>query len=156
MSVNYLSLYDTLWSFHVIYLTIYSFIYSFIEVVIHLCQHTFILEIKLTKKWQITIHIVYATEYQLHNATLCSTSGNSDRKACQQQLAIFWMRRNRRMGWGKKKKIKQVKLYNRLMPSSPCEQSLVLSSWLGRRKGSWSAWIASHIWGRRSQNLIVD
>ena len=28
----------------------------------------------------------------------------------------------------KKKKIKQVKLYNRLMPSSPCEQRLVLSS----------------------------
>ena len=27
-----------------------------------------------------------------------------------------------------KKKIKQVELYNRLMPSSPCEQSLVLSS----------------------------
>ena len=27
-----------------------------------------------------------------------------------------------------KKKIKQVKLYNRLMPSSPCEQSPVLSS----------------------------
>ena len=156
MSVNYLSLYDTLWSFHVIYLIIYSFIYSFIEVVIHLCQHALILEIKVTKKWQITIHIVYATEYQLHNAALCSTSGNSDRKACQQQLAIFWMRRNRRMGWGKKKKIKQVKLYNRLMPSSPCEQSLVLSSWLGRRKGSWSAWIASRIWGRRSQNLIVD
>ena len=103
MSVNYLSLYDTLWSFHVIYLIIYSFIYSFIEVVIHLCQHALILEIKVTKKWQITIHIVYATEYQLHNAALCSTSGNSDRKACQQQLAIFWMRRNRRMGWGKKK-----------------------------------------------------
>ena len=111
MSVNYLSLYDTLWSFHVIYLIIYSFIYSFIEVVIHLCQHALILEIKVTKKWQITIHIVYATEYQLHNAALCSTSGNSDRKACQQQLAVFRMRRNRRMGWGKKK-IKQVELYN--------------------------------------------
>ena len=50
MSVNYLSLYDTLRSFHVIYLTIFSFIYSFIEVVIHLCQHALILEIKVTKK----------------------------------------------------------------------------------------------------------
>ena len=27
-----------------------------------------------------------------------------------------------------KKNFKQVELYNRLMPSSPCEQSLVLSS----------------------------
>ena len=31
-----------------------------------------------------TSHVVYATENQLHNATLCSTSGNSDSKACQQ------------------------------------------------------------------------
>ena len=27
-----------------------------------------------------------------------------------------------------KKKFKEVELYNRLMPSSPCEQSLILSS----------------------------
>ena len=133
-----------------VYIFIYWSSYSFMSA----CTYI-ILENKVTKKWQITIHIAYATEYQLHNAALCSTSGNSDSKACQQQLAVFWMRRNRRMGWGKKK-FKQVELYNRLMPSSPCEQSLILSSWLGRRKGSWSAWTASHIWGRRSQNLNVD
>ena len=154
---NFKQKYHVRWLFvilwHIVIVSCHLFIYLFIEVVIHLCPHA--LENKVTKKWQITSHIVYATEYQLHNAALCSTSGNSDSKACQQQLAVFRMRRNRRMGWGKKK-IKQVELYNRLMSSSPCEQSLILSSWLGRRKGSWSAWIASHIWGRRSQNLIVD
>ena len=92
MSVNYLSFYDTLWSFHVIclyiYLFIYIFIYLFVEVVIHLCLHAHILENKVTK-WEITNHNVYATENQLHNAALCSSSGDSDSKACQQLFTIL-------------------------------------------------------------------
>lgn len=81
-----------------VYLFIYWISYSFMSAWL-------ILENKVTKKWEITSDIVYATENQLHNAALCSTSGNSDSKACQQQLAFLWMWRNRRMGWGKRKKL---------------------------------------------------
>ena len=58
MSVNYFSFYDTLWSFHVICLYIYIYLYLFVEVVIHLCLHALILENKVTKKWQITSHVM--------------------------------------------------------------------------------------------------
>ena len=52
-------------------------------------MHALILENKETKKREITSHIVYATENQLHNAALCSTGGNSDSKACQQLFTIL-------------------------------------------------------------------
>ena len=88
MSVNYLSFYDTFDRF-IICFYIYIFIHLFVEVVIHLCLHTLILENKVIKKWEITSHVVYATENQPHNAALCSTSGNSDSKACQQLFTIL-------------------------------------------------------------------
>ena len=33
--------------------------------------------------------MVYGKENQLHNASLCSSSGNSDSKACQQLFTIL-------------------------------------------------------------------
>ena len=62
MSVNYLSFYDTLWSFHVICLYIYMFIYLFVEVVIHLCLQALILENKVTKRWDLTSQISFMVQ----------------------------------------------------------------------------------------------